>query len=162
MVMKSIALELKWALIFVAAGMAWTGLERLTGLHGTYIAWHAVVTNFFIVVAVLVYFLALRAKRAAVGGTITFKKAFLSGLLITLFVTLLTPLWQYLSASVISPRYFEQVAAYTISQKQMTAAQAASYFSLKNYMIQSVIFAPVAGIITSLLAALIVSRKKAI
>ena len=160
--MKSIALELKWALIFVVAGLAWTGLERLVGLHSTHLAWHPVVTNFFIVVAVLVYFLALRAKRETTGGTITFKKAFVSGLIITLFVTLLTPLWQYLSATIVSPQYFENVAAYSVSQKLMTEAQAASYFSLKNYMVQSVIFAPIAGIITSLLAALIVSRKKAI
>jgi hypothetical protein len=160
--MQKIALELKWAVIFVMAGLVWMLLERVSGLHSTRIEWHPVVTNFFIVVAVAVYWLALQEKRKKLGGTITFKQAFLSGLLITLFVTILTPVWQYINCVIISPDYFKNVTAYSVEHKLMTAEAAADYFSLKNYIIQSTIFAPVAGIITSLLVALIVSRKKAI
>lgn len=160
--MQKIALELKWAVVFVVAGLVWMLLERLSGLHSTRIEWHPVVTNFFIVVAVAVYWLALKEKRKSLGGTITFKQAFFSGLLITLFVTLLTPIWQYINCVIISPNYFKNVTAYSVEHKLMNAEAAADYFSLKNYIIQSTIFAPVAGIITSLLIALIVSRKKAI
>jgi len=106
--------------------------------------------------------LALSEKRKKLGGTITFKQAFISGLIISLFVAILTPLWQYISVVIISPDYFKNVTAYSVEHKLMTAEAAADYFSLKNYIIQSTIFAPIAGIITSLLIALIVSRKKAI
>jgi Protein of unknown function (DUF4199) len=160
--MQKIALELKWAVIFVVAGLVWMLLEKLSGLHSTRIEWHPVVTNFFIVVAVAVYWLALKEKRKSLGGTIAFKQAFISGLIISLIVTVLTPLWQYINLTIISPDYFKNVTAYSVENKLMTAEVAADYFSMKNYIIQSTIFAPVAGIITSLLVALIVSRKKAV
>jgi hypothetical protein len=160
--MQKIALELKWAVIFVVAGLIWMLLEKLSGLHSTRIEWHPVVTNFFIVVAVAVYWLALKEKRKSLGGTISFKQAFISGLIISFIVTVLTPLWQYINLNIISPGYFKNVTAYSVENKLMTAEVAADYFSMKNYIIQSTIFAPIAGIITSLLVALIVSRKKAV
>ena len=92
--MKNIAHEIKWAVIFIVAGMAWMLLEKLTGLHDKHIDMHPIITNLFMIVAIAVYWFALSAKRKANGGTITFKKAFVSGLLMTLFITVLTPLWQ--------------------------------------------------------------------
>jgi hypothetical protein len=160
--MQKIALELKWAFIFIAAGLVWMLLEKLSGLHDAHIDQHAFYTNFFVVVAVGVYWLALSAKRKALGGTISFKKAFGSGLLMTLFITILTPLWQYLSVEVISPSYFGNMINYTVEKKLMTADAAQSYFNLKNYMISSLLFAPVTGIVTAALIALILSHKKAV
>ena len=158
--MKNIAHEIKWAVIFIVAGMAWMLLEKLTGLHDQHIDMHPIVTNLFMVVAIAVYWFALSAKRKSNGGTITFKKAFLSGLLMTLFITILTPLWQYVSVEIISPDYFKNVTEYSVAQNLMTADEAAAYFNLRNYIISSLMFAPVTGIVTSALIALIVSRKK--
>jgi hypothetical protein len=75
-------------------------------------------------------------------------------------ITLLTPLQQYITQTIISPDYFKNVSAYAVETKMMTSEAAASYFSLSNYIIQSMIFAPVAGVITSLLTGWLVSRKK--
>lgn len=158
--MKNIVHEIKWAVIFIVAGLAWMLLEKLSGLHNQHIDKHAYITNVFMIVAIAVYWFALSSKRKANGGTITFKKAFVSGLIMTLFITLFTPLWQYLAVEVISPDYFKNITDYSVAQKMMTAEEAASYFNLRNYIISSLMFAPVTGIVTSALVALIVSRKK--
>lgn len=158
--MKSLVHEIKWAVIFIVAGLAWMLLEKLSGLHDQHIDKQAYISNLFVVVAIAVYWFALSAKRKANGGTITFKKAFVSGLLMTLFITMLTPLWQYLTVEVISPDYFKNVTNYSVAQKLMTAEDATAYFNLRNYIISSLMFAPVTGIVTSALVALIVSRKK--
>jgi hypothetical protein len=40
--MKTLKIEIKWALIFVAMQLSWMLMEKLTGLHDTHIEKHAV------------------------------------------------------------------------------------------------------------------------
>jgi hypothetical protein len=158
--MKNWRIEIKWGIIFVIAGLAWVALEKMLGLHSTRIDQQATLTNLFIIPAVVIYWLALKEKRTSMGGSISFKQAFISGLVITLVVTLFTPLQQYITQAFISPDYFKNVSAYAVETKMMTSEEAADYFTLNNYILQSLVFAPLAGVITSLLVAWLVSRKK--
>lgn len=154
-------LEIKWALIFTSMLLLWMLGERLTGLHDVYIDKHPVWTNLVMVPAITVYVLALLDKRKkAYGGVMNYKQGFLTGVWITGFVTLLSPLSQWLTTTVISPDYFTNVAAYSVEQKMMTAAEAAEYFSLSNYIKQTIIFTPVMGVITTAVVALF-TRKEA-
>jgi NADH:ubiquinone oxidoreductase subunit 3 (subunit A) len=89
----------------------------------------------------------------------SWKQGFISGLIITAVVTLLTPLSQYLTSAVITPNHFENMISYTVETGNKTQEAAEAYFNLKNYMIQSIIFAPVVGIVTSAIVA-IFTRKK--
>lgn len=161
--MKSFKTELKWGVIFTVAGLVWMVLERAVGLHDELIAYHAIYTNLFAIPAIVIYVLALiDKKKNFYNGEMTYSQGFMSGLLITLFVTILSPLSQYITSTYITPYYFNNVIEYTIRENQMTREDAEAYFNMKNYIIQSVIAAPVMGILTSAIVALFVRSKKSI
>jgi len=148
--MAKIKTEIKWGLIFMGISMLWMLLERLTGLHSTHIDKHPIYTNFFAIVAIAVYVFALRDKKAGdLQGKMSYREGFLSGVMISVVVGLLTPLGQVLTAYVISPHYFENAISYGVEHGLTTLEDARAYFNLKNYIIQSTIFAPVMGVITS-------------
>lgn len=158
--MKKIGIEIKWGILFVVIQLLWMLGERVAGLHDENIEKHALVTNFFALVAIIVYVVALLDKRKnSYNGKRTWKQGFFSGLIITAVVTILTPLSQYLTSSVISPNHFENMISYTVNTGKMTQEAAEAYFNMKNYMIQSIIFAPVVGVVTSAIVA-IFTRKK--
>ena len=93
------------------------------------------------------------------GGKMTYKQGLISGIIISVVVTLLTPLTQYLAVEVISPDYFQNAIEFGVSSGQSTQEEAEAFFNLNSYMLQSVIFAPVAGIITSLIVALFMRKS---
>jgi hypothetical protein len=158
--MKSIKTEVKWAFIFIVMMLAWMLMEKLTGLYSENIEWHPVVTNFVAIPAITVYVLALLDKRKKdYNGVMTYGQGFKSGLIITLIVTLFTPLTQYLTTEVIAPEYFPNAIAYTVDNGFMTQSDAEAFFNLKSYMIQSTIGAPIMGIVTTAIVA-IFTRKK--
>lgn len=158
--MKKYTIEIKWAFIFIAMMLLWMTLERAFGLHDEHIDQHAVYTNLVMIPAFVVYVLALLDKRKNYyGGKMNYLQGFVSGLIITLIVTLFTPLTQYITSTVISPDYFDNIIAYSVQTGELSQEVAEEHFTLKNYIIMSTLFAPVAGILTSALVA-IFTRKK--
>ena len=114
--MKRISIEIKWALIFVIIQLLWMLLERVAGLHGENIDKHAMFTNFFAIPAIAVYLIALLDKRKNhYGGFMTYGQGFISGVIITVIVTILSPLTQYIICTVISPDYFRNATEYAVS-----------------------------------------------
>lgn len=155
-----IGIEIKWAVIFIVAQLLWMALERVTGLHDRNIQAHAVVTNFFALIAVGVYVFALLDKRKRdLDGKMNWIQGFISGLILTLGITILTPLSQYITSTIITPHHFENMIAFSVEQGKMTQEEAEAFFNLTNYMIQSVMFAPMMGILISAIVA-IFTRKK--
>ena len=159
--MKNIRIELKWAMIFVAMSLLWMVLEKAVGLHSTHIGKHMYLTNLFAIPAILVYVLALKDKKKNFyKGQMSYKQGFVSGLIITVIVTLLAPLTQWITSTVITPEYFPNVIAYSVDTGfYETVEEAEAYFNLKNYMVQSTIGALVMGIVTSAVVALFVRSK---
>ncbi len=158
--MKNLRIELNWAVIFIIAQLVWVALERLAGLHDTHIDKHPLFTNLFILVALAVYALALIDKRNNYyGGHMSYKQGFISGLYITAIVTLLSPLSQVVISMVISPAYFENAINYAVQSNQMSREEAEAYYSLSNFIIESLLFAPVAGVVTSAIVAFFVKKK---
>lgn len=148
--MKKFRLELIWGFLFFLSGLAWMLMEKSLGWHDRLIAHHATYTLLYAPVAIFIYILALwQKKRTAYGGTMTFFQGFLSGLIMTLVVVLLTPLSQYISHSLISPSYFESLIAYNVRSEKMTLTEAESHFNLMNYITQSVLFAGLMGVLTT-------------
>lgn len=159
--MQKYLTEIRWGIIFTAMMLLWMWAERLVGLHGRYIAEHASYTNLFAIPAILVYILALRQKKARdYSGSMSWKQGMQAGLIITLVVVLLSPAAQWLTHNVITPDYFANVQAYTIAQGMMTPQRAAEYFSLNNYMLQSVIGAAIMGVLTSVIVAFFLRTKE--
>ena len=135
-------------------------LERGLGLHDAYIARHATFSSLFAIVAFALYWLALKEKRRVhYQGEMRFSQGFSCGVIITLIVTLFTPVSQYVVSEFITPHYFDNMIAYVVEQKTMSADAAQSYFSLPNYILQSLIMAPVMGVLTSLLVAFVMRTK---
>ncbi len=152
--------EIKWGLIFTLAGLLWMIFEKAMGWHDENIADHPTMTNLFSLVAIAIYVFALLDKRKNdLGGYMTFKQGFISGLIITGVVTLLTPLSQWLTHAMITPDYFTNAIEYSVSTEQVTRAEAEDYFTLGNYILQSTMFAPIVGIVTSAIVALILQKK---
>ena len=158
--MKSLRFEIKWAIIFVVMSLAWMLFERMMGWHDEHIDKHATYTNFVAIPAIAVYVLALLDKRKNhYGGHMSYAQGFMSGLAITVFVTLLSPLTQYITSAFITPQYFPNAIKHAVSTNAMTQDAAEKYFNLKSYIIQGLIGAPVMGLATTLIVA-IFTRKK--
>lgn len=79
----------------------------------------------------------------------TYKKGFLSGLIITFIVAMFSPITQYITNTLITSEYFSNVINYAVSSLIMTQADAKAYYNMKSYMVQSVIGAAFMGVITS-------------
>lgn len=158
--MKNIKIEIKWALIFTLSMLAWMFFEKSMGWHDEKIADHATYTNFFAIPAILVYVLALLDKKKNFySGVMSYKQGVISGLIITVIVTVLSPLAQYITSTIITPDYFPNVIEYAVSSGKMTQSDAEAYFNINSYMIQSVIGALVMGLVTSLIVAIFVKSK---
>ena len=158
--MRKYRFEIKWAVIFSVALILWMVGERFFGLHDVYIAEHAFYTSFFAIVAIGIYLLALYDKRKNFhNGYMSWQEGFKSGAILTLGIVILSPFVQLLIIELITPDYFSNITKYSIETGEMTREEAEINFSLKNYIIQSMVWAAMSGIITAAITALILRRK---
>jgi hypothetical protein len=157
---QKLNLEIKWALIFACTTLIWMFLELLLGFHDVHIEKNSIITNFFIIPAIVIFVFAFREKRLkAYNGIITYKQALIFGVIISLMIALLSPLVQYITSIFITPHYFENAKAFAIASKEMTVEKANDYFNLQNYLMASTIGSLVMGVATSAILAIFSSRK---
>lgn len=160
--MKKIKIEIKWAIIFVVMTLIWMFLEKWAGLHDEHIDKHPIYTNFIAIPAIAIYIFALLDKRKNFyKGAMTYKQGFITGLIITAIVTVLSPLTQYITSTIITPEYFPNMIRYSIETGKMTQEAAEEYFNLKNYLLEVVIGTPVMGIVTTAIVAIFTRKKSA-
>lgn len=95
-------IEVKWALIFSLTSIIWMYVEKSMGWHGEHIDQHPTMTNLFTIIMITIYLFALLEKRKSLGGFITWKQAFISGLTIAILVTILSPTTQWYTHSCFS------------------------------------------------------------
>jgi hypothetical protein len=140
--------------------LVWMLLEKTLGWHDAQIADHKWITMLFVPFAVFMYVLAMReTRRRFYNRKITWLQGFLSGLIITIFIALLSPLAQYLTHNYITPEYFENVKDYSITNKLMTIETANEYFNLNTYLLQSFFGALLGGVLTSAIVAIFLRRS---
>lgn len=151
--------EIKWGLIFFGVALLWMVFEKAMGWHGPKIEQQPNYTNLFAIVAIAVSVFAFLDKRKNTKGSMSWKHGFFFGMGITIFVTILSPLSQWIVSELISPEYFPNVISYVVEHNQMSQADAEAYFSLKNYIFQSTLWAFIMGAITSALVALFIRKK---
>jgi len=159
--MDKYKVEIKWAFIFIGMMLTWMVLERLSGLHSTHIDKHAIFTNFIAIPAIAIYVLALLDKRKTdYDGFMTYKQGFMAGLIITVIVTIFSPLIQILISTVISPDYFANIIEYTVEEGIMTQQEAVDNFNLQSYLVQALIGTPFMGLITTAIVAIFTKKSK--
>jgi hypothetical protein len=148
--MKNFRIELKWGVIFFLSGLLWMVLEKSLGWHDSLIAQHATYSLAYAPIAIFIYVLALKDKKKnTYAGKMSFVQGLVSGLIITVVVVLLTPLSQYITHELVSPSYFPNIIAYSVQQGRLTLSEAEAYFTLKNYITQSILFAAFMGGLTT-------------
>jgi len=89
-----------------------------------------------------------------------YRQGLLSGLIMTAVITLLVPLTLYITLYFITPDFFSNAIKYAVAFGKSTQQDAEQYFSFGNYLLQSLIFTPVIGVITSAIVAVFTRRKQ--
>jgi|SRR5690606_35298477 len=160
--MKNIRIEIKWAIIFSIMGLIWMVLEKVSGLHGKYIDYHLYLTNLFAIPAIWVMVLALKdKKRNFYNGRMTYGQGLIFGIILSVFIALISPLTQWITSYVISPEYFPNVIKRSVELGYYgTTAEAEANFNYRNYAIQGAIGALVMGILTTAIAMIFIRSKK--
>ena len=157
--MKNLRIEFKWAIIFTIATLAWMLLEKTLGWHDEQIANHDWLTLLFLPFIILMYVLAIREKRRRLyGKKITWKQAFLSGLMVSVFAALLSPLAQYITHNFITPEFFVKVKDYSVTNKLMTVNAVNDYYNINNYIMQAALSSLIGGAIISAILAFFMKR----
>ena len=159
--MKSWDLEMKWGLLFTLVALLWMVMEKALGWHDEHLDKHMLLTNLFAIPAIWVFVLAMKEIRIKrFGGQINFKQAFVAALKISLVVAALSPLSQYITSTYITPDYFKNAIKLSVEMEYYpTTEEAAAFFNLENYIVQSVVGAVIMGVVTGLIIALIQNRK---
>jgi hypothetical protein len=158
--MKDIRIEIKWGVLFILMGLIWMVFEKAMGWHDLHIDKHATYSMFVAPIAIALYvFALLDKKKNFYGGRMSYLQGFVSGLIMTLVVVILTPLSQYITNTYITPDFFNNVIAYSVKSGAMEREAAEQYFNLKNYILQATLFAAMMGLITSAVVAIFLRSK---
>jgi hypothetical protein len=144
--------EIIFGLLFFGMNLLWMWGEKLAGLHDVNIADHATYTNLFAIPSVLLYAFAMYKKQKDLGMQMPFMIGLKSGIGITLIVTALTPMMQYIIHTIITPEYFDNVKRLAITQG-MKKEIAETHFSLNSYILLSVFASFMYGLFTSAITA---------
>ena len=151
---KNFKSESEWDQRFIISMLLWVWGEKLLGLHDVYVAQHPIYSNLFGIIAIIIYILALREKKKEYfKGTMTWREGFTSGVIMSVLITILSPLAQYIIFKFISPEYFGNIIEHTVTVGSMSREDAEAYFSLKSYIIQATFGALVMGVVTSAIVA---------
>lgn len=160
--MKTIKIEIKWALIFSVVGLLWMVLEKVCGLHGKYIDYQLYLTNLFAIPAIVVMVMALTDKKKRFyHGQMNYKQGLISGTVLSLLIALLSPLTQWITSYVITPEYFPNVIKRSVELGYFkTTADAEATFNYQNYAVQGAMGAFVMGMVTVAISMIFIRTKK--
>ncbi|WP_417885668.1 DUF4199 domain-containing protein [Zunongwangia sp.] len=160
--MKKFKTEIKWALIFSLAKLAWITLEKSLGWHDVNISKQSFYSLLFGFIAVAIYFMASIEKRRKVfkNETFTWQNGFVSGIILTGFIAVLTPITQLIALHYISPNFLENMIAYNVDHLGMSAKNVNTFYSTKMFIILEIFNVLGMGIGTAALIALLTKKKK--
>ncbi|WP_430612651.1 DUF4199 domain-containing protein [Flavobacterium sp. JP2137] len=159
---NTLKIEVKWALLFTAMGLLWMVLERITGLHSTYLDYQMYLTNLFAIPAIAVMVAALRDKKKNFyHGVMTYKQGLISGSILSTGIALCSPAAQWITSYVISPHYFSRVIQRSVELGYYRdTAAAAAHFNYANFAVQGAIGAWVMGILTTAIAMFFIKSRR--
>ena len=151
--------ELKFAIIYVVASFLWNCIEYLTGLQSTRIGLHPYfVTPFYILLTAIVYYLAVREKRAGLSGKIGFGKALVTGVVLSVLILALNPIAFYVFNTFVNPDFFSDFARYKIETENMPRSAAEAYYNFNNLLIQGSIYRLVMGLVAAFITSWFMKR----
>ena len=132
--MKKFAIEIRWGIQFSIITLVWMIFEKSMGWHDALISYQTKYTNLFAFVAIGLYFIALADKKKNFyKGTMDWKQGFISGMLLSTVIAILSPMVQSVTYTYITPHYFEKIIEYRVANQFQTQSQAEMYFNLKSF-----------------------------
>jgi len=159
--MKKFAIEIKWGILFSIVSIVWMILEKTVGLHDIHVDKQLRYSYLFAFVAIGIYVLALLDKKKQFyKGNMTWKQGFITGIIISFVVSILSPLVNYITFTYITPSFFENIIQYNVSHKIQTQTQAEAYFCINSYILQGISGGLSMGVLTAALVAFFVKTKK--
>lgn len=159
--MEKFKIEIKWAIIFSLMVLVWMVLEKMSGLHDRYIDYHLYLTNLFAIPAIIVMVMALKdKKRSFYHGKMSYQQGLISGLMLSVFIALLSPLTQWITSYIITPEYFPNVIKRSVEIGYYNSTEEAeANFNYLNYAKQGLIGAFVMGVLTTAIAMIFIRTK---
>lgn len=147
--MKNFRTEFKWSVLFSLMGLFWMLLERISGLHDRYLDYQMYLTTLFLIPAVWFYVLALKEKKKRdFNGVMSYKQGFVSGLILSLMIALISPLTQWITSYIISPDYFKNAIKRSVEIGYYDSTrEAAANFNFQNYAVQGATGALITGLL---------------
>lgn len=129
----------------------WVLAEYGFGFHTKYISYHVIVTNFVVIPAVWIFWIAFKAKKKQLNGLpFTYINGLKYGVLISLVVAILSPFSFWIYIKYINPDFFNSFIQYAVATQQVANIEAAeTYFNTNSYLIQSAVGALIMGTLTS-------------
>lgn len=161
-------IALKYGLLIVVFLFLWLTLEYMVGLHSEYVRFHPIATLLSLVIPLLFLYYGMREAQKSYRGVeeFTYGKAFLTGIFITLVVTILSPLGQWLFHSVLAPDFLDSMQPNVEAQKlsqdvdtEVARREAGESTYLSAYLMQSALGYLIAGVIMSAILAIFVRDK---
>ena len=158
--MDNLKIEIRYAVLISLLTLLWLSVEFMVGLHDVYIAYHMYTNWLALLIPVVCIRMALNEKADQQNGRLSFKQGFGSGFMVAFFAAVLAVPVQVIFHKLINPDYFDtmiQVAvnhAENVKQNGMRAREeAALYYNLTSYIIQSGLLMLVFGTIVAAISA---------
>ncbi|GAL86119.1 hypothetical protein Phep_2768 [Sporocytophaga myxococcoides] len=153
--------EIKWTFIYAAMFLLWMSFEKLAGFHDKRLEQQQFVSMLILIPSIIIYSKALLDKKKSFySGVINYKQSFMSGLALTLFIVLLSPVNQVITSYIITPDYFANIIKYTVQSGVYTQEQAEAQYNIKNYLVSSIIGGLITGGVFSAVISLFIKSKK--
>jgi hypothetical protein len=89
----------------------------------------------------------------------SWKQAFIIGLILTIFVVVLSLITQYTTCNYKTPKYFETIKKYSVMNKLITIEAANDYFNFNSYLLQSFFDPLLNGVLVLAIAAFFLKRS---
>lgn len=145
---KDYRVEIKWAIYYSIFLLIWFVIEKIFGLHDERIALQQNVSFFILIPTVAFYVLEMVNKRKQFySGRMTYFQGFITGIIYTVCIMILTPLVQFICYFIISPGYFKNLVDYSLSTGVYNNVQAAQQFTLGNFLFINEVFIMLTGVV---------------
>jgi glucose uptake protein GlcU len=150
--------EFKWAVIMSVVLLVWLTLLKFLGFQEADKAdLFVIVVNAYYLLLFGMYLLAINERRRKQNGYITRRDAFLTGLLVTLFLVVLSPLNMAIFYYLINPNFFDVMIAVSI-ENGVSEQVAQGDYNLYSYIFSSIVMNLVAGGVFSALGAVLLQK----
>ena len=157
--MKKFAIEIKWGIRYAFLWILWLYIEKSSGYYEAKIGDYALYSLLFYFVTFFVYYVAIKEKKKDFFmGQMSWKQGCVTGIFLTVVMTLLTPICQMIFQKAIAPEFFPNMIEYSISKGNSREA-AENYFNLSSYIIQSIFSTLSFGVVISAVVALFLQTK---